>query len=721
MRLLFISLIFLVSLPLFAQTAEDCDLKCKSQLLRVTIAPDALKNSDLSPAIPLVEKVLASDKFKNLIRGPFDIPKMSLPHYKDKCLEEKNEGNLDYANIDCDSKTICEQSDLKPEVRRKLCFQLGCTVIAGSSQDQCDDEAQIPFKSVEFPDPLKINDFSFELSKKTEIKDGVLQGCLKVKRLSVEIGAQLNFDPSGTHINDNSIRVQNIKSGFDETASPREVCYKGTVNLGSPNPLQNLTIELQGSDPFISNEMLIASSKDLKISGLSGYSEAEVQSLQGEAYRLFHPVREPIEEGVKVALADVIQETVSETLQKYTLDSKSPSGTTSFVDGRSFMTEIGFHNAEANRLFKELECSQLYHDQTYRLEFDEFKDHPSLAHCRGDESIRISTNEAERRKKLDNLVAFVQENSITSEGLRRKLVNFREIFVNEYAYHTFPQFKPDNFDSNHRKKMEALYDEKVKPIADKIEATIAEKNLPGLIAGVMKEPNLSDGMIFGASIPELCNDVGSSSMANRKMKNCPVQVYIDVKQLNSLLKKLFESGQICESGGGPIWLPRSGGRRSINPNPCQFSSNMGGMSCKLDEAPQLKPKNGKYEVTIKMRGCNRINPLGFFLNKDFDTTVGFTPKACDNGDLCLGDAETKVSFPDGALHLGFKDTVESKIESSIKDAVSGMLKFPLGSAVKGPLANIPLKAQGQVDVAGDAFGICLEPAAGKMSSSGSSQ
>ena len=249
--------------------------------------------------------------------------------------------------------------------------------------------------------------------------------------------------------------------------------------------------------------MIIAASKDLRISGLSGYSADTVKDLQGEAYRLFHPVREPVEEGIRVALAEVLQESLSETLVEYSQTDKKKEKS-SFVDGRSFMSELSFHNSEAQRLFKELECSQLFFDNTYRLEFDEFQDHPSMAHCRGDESIRISSQEPERRKKLDALADFVEKHSITSESLKRKLVNFKDSFVNEYAYHTFPQFKPANFDSDHRKKMEAPLRRKNEPIIAKIEGNQAERDLPLLIGKVLNDPNprsaLSSGRVSRSSV-----------------------------------------------------------------------------------------------------------------------------------------------------------------------------------------------------------------------------
>ena len=80
--------------------------------------------------------------------------------------------------------------------------------------------------------------FFFEISKKVEIKDGVLQGCLKINRLAVEVGTRMNFEPSGTSLTDRSIIIQNVKPRFDESSPPREVCYSGNVNLGSPNPLK---------------------------------------------------------------------------------------------------------------------------------------------------------------------------------------------------------------------------------------------------------------------------------------------------------------------------------------------------------------------------------------------------------------------------------------------------------------------------------------------------
>lgn len=713
MRLLPFIILLGLSSSSFAQSAEDCDLKCSSQLLRVTIAPDAVKNIDLSPAAPLIDKVLGSDHFKELIAGPFDIPSLGFPHDKEKCLEEKTKGiNPHFATINCESSKICSRKDLDPSVRRKICFQLACSVVAGNNRDECSDEAEVSFTSIDFPDPLKINDFSFEISKKVEIKDGVLQGCLKVKRLAVEVGTRMNFDPSGTSITDQSILIQNVKPQFDESSTPREVCYRGNVDLGSPTPLQGLSIELQGTEPFISNEMIVAASKDLKISGLSGYSPETVADLQGQAYRLFHPVREPVEEGIREALAEVLEETLSETLVEYS-ETKTSSEKSSYIDGRSFMSELSFHNSEASRLFKELECSQLFFDNTFRLEFDEFSDHPSMAHCRGDESIRISTKEAERRNKLDALAQFVENNSITSESLRRKLVNFKDMFENEYPYHTYPQFKPANFDSNHRQKMEKLYAERIQPIIAKIEENQVQRDLPLLIGKVLNDPNPQSGLEFGASLPELCNKLGSSPLANRRMKNCPIQVYADLNQFNGLLETFWQNGQICQEGSGST---------------CKYL--MGDTTCILGAAPSLKSVKSRFEITIPMQNCSRSALLGGF-NGKMDFKLSFIPKACHNGDFCLEDPIPDVVLTEstvgGALRkkenggLGFRDMVLDAMKGAILGAATSFTRIPFASAVSGPLAQIPLKAQGQIDVGNGFFGVCLEPDNQKAGAGGSAQ
>lgn len=712
MHYLLIGLIFLMSLSVFSQTAEDCDLRCKSQLLRVTIAPDAIKNIDLSPAAPLIDKVLDSDSFKELVRGPFDIPTFGFPHDKEKCLEEKNDANPDFASINCESSKLCMKEDLNPNVRKMICFHLACPVIAGNNRDQCSDEAEIPFTSIDFPNPLKINDFKFEISKKVEIKNGVLEGCLKVKRLAVEVGARMNFDPSGTNLSDRSVLIQNIKPQFNESEPPREVCYKGNVDLGSTTPLQGLTIEVMGDEPFISNQMLVDASKDLNISGLSGYSPETVADLQGEAYRLFHPVREPVEEGIREALSEVLEETLSETMTEYSA-SRKPTEKSSYIDGRSFMSELSFHNSEASRRFKELECSQLYFDNTYRLSIDEYRDHPSTAHCRGDESIRVSTREEDRRRMLDSLANFVEQNSITSESLRRKLVNFKDLLENEYAYHGFPQFKPDNFDSNHRKKMERLYEQRVLPIIAKIEANQAERDLPLLIGKVLNDPNPQTGLEFGASLPELCNELGSSPLANRRMKNCPIQVYADLNQFNGLLKKFWENGQICQEGSG---------------RECKYV--MGDVTCILGDAPSLKSVSSRFEITIPMHNCSRSALLGGFRGK-MDFKLSFIPKACHNGDFCLDDPIPDVKLYEstvgGALRtpenggLGFREMVLDRMRGAILGAATSFTRIPFASAVSGPMAQIPLRAQGQVDVGNGFFGVCLEPDNNKASAGGSAQ
>ena len=185
------------------------------------------------------------------------------------------------------------------------------------------------------------------------------------------------------------------------------------------------------------------------------------------------------------------------------------------------------------------------------------------------------------------------------------------------------------------------------------------------------------------------------------MENCPIQVYADLNQFNALLKKFWENGQLCQEGQGST---------------CKYV--MGDTTCVLGGAPSLKSVKSRFEITIPMQDCSRSAFLGGF-NGKMDFKLSFIPKACHNGDFCLDDPKPDVVLTEstvgGALRkpedggLGFREMVLERMRGAILGAATSFTRIPFASAVSGPLSQIPLKAQGQVDAGNGFFGVCLEP------------
>jgi hypothetical protein len=97
---------------------------------------------------------------------------------------------------------------------------------------------------------------------------------------------------------------------------------------------------------------------------------------------------------------------------------------------------------------------------------------------------------------------------------------------------------------------------------------------------------------------------------------------------------------------------------------------------------------------------------------DFNLDFSFTPKACNGGDFCMDNPDVNWSVVPGSERFALRPEsmlnglVQSNIQSAINGAIGDTIRIPMATSV-GPLASVPLEAEGRVDTGPGFFGACL--------------
>jgi hypothetical protein len=269
-----------------------------------------------------------------------------------------------------------------------------------------------------------------------------------------------------------------------------------------------------------------------------------------------------------------------------------------------------------------------------------------------------------------------------------------------------------------------LYTRVVAPLITEIEAT---QSTSTLMKGIELVGKLSEDaqVNFGFCVPDICDQKKPSTHEGRVIPNCPVQAYIDINELNHLLKAMYDSGRLCHKGKGDF-TPEKNARGEIVRNRgmaqgegCFFAieEDPDGLRCYLNGPPTLKfdEKTKRYNVSLRTKDCFRGGAfvgLGK-IGGDIDFKIGFTPTICNGTDFCLENGEADWSVVPGTAKYALRDSswlhgiVKKKIDSTLNEMVSSSLRFPLTSG-QGPLSQIPVIPDGRVDVGDGFFGACLK-------------
>ena len=704
-----VSLLF--SVQSFAQ--QDCEANCGSQLLRVEVASNALNKDNIGSLKPALQNLADSPTLQSLIARQYPLQPIGFPQTVETCLREKNEGDPDYKDIDCNQAGLCSDTKLKPEVRERICFKLPCPILEGTlNPGKCQDQKDIYPVGISFPEPLDIKKIQLAPTK-VEMKNGVANLCFNINQLELSMSTSLALDTAKTNLPDKSLDITNINPVLKQ---PKEICITANVDITNPNPVSNLKLIPQGNTPLITDDVIREAAKSLKIKGLSGYPEDALASIQSEVVPvLFQPVRDSIETALATSLGKVFEDQIKLIISPFT----SGESASKMIDSRSFMNELGLSNIAARDQMAKVECAALK---------GAGRPIPEKHACVGldgfmGEKITPDNFKSSVVMELGSLSYLIKGKNVTSENIKQRLLATKELMLQEKLPEFFTKDKtPEEIAETEEWYRKTVVD-KVKRDVDPLIDEIAKNQLEGELykfISVTNQINQGQSTQIGLSLPEICSEKPSPH-SGKKMKNCPIQVYADLVEFNKVIEKMFDTGRMCMGGKGQ-YVPEKdeAGKqaydkkgRPLSKGGCEIE--VAGMTCYIKQPPQIKfdTKTKKYKVDLKMKECfypGVLLGLGKF-GADFNIDFSFSPKACHNGDFCMDKPDAKWSVVPGTERFGMKESsffhniITSKIDGAIKTAMSNQLRLPLASGVNSP---VPLQAQGQVDSGPGYFGACLE-------------
>jgi hypothetical protein len=436
------------------------------------------------------------------------------------------------------------------------------------------------------------------------------------------------------------------------------------------------------------------------VSGLSGYTPEtlEIMKMTGLPPMARH-FRPTIENAVAGVLSKTFETTVAGYISGLT-ENKGPTRVDTPAD--SMVSELGVGNIAVKKYVDLVECSIMK---------KEGKQIPAGHAC-------LTTNYSGSNTVLYNqrsipsperAVARLKDtmarnSNVTSESIKSRLAALE--------------------DKMRRLNLSSLFQREISPIINQIAATQSNSTL---MSGIELVGQLSSNsqLSVGFCLPDICDQQRPSTHEGRSIPNCPIQTYVDINEVNNLLKAMYDSGRLCHRGRGDFVPERDSRGRIVRDHGlargqgCLFAveDDEDGLRCYLNGPPTLKydPATRRYNVDMKTRECFRGGAfigLGK-IGGDINFNIGFTPSICNGGDFCLENGDAKWSVVPGTAQYALRDSswlnsiVRNRIDSNLKEIVSKSIRFPL-SSTQGPLANIPVAPDGRVDMGEGYFGACLK-------------
>lgn len=688
-------------LLLFAitNTNAQIDCNCQSQLMRLEVEGGALTNAlNSSPKlqdalVPSLNALFSSDAFKTKVLTDYPMEPMGFPANVITCNKEKEQGDPKFKDINCDDPLICASPDIPVEVKSEICVALPCSLIMGSQgMEKCNSKSLARPSMVHFPEPVSVKKLDMKpLSVTTE--NGVLKACFDISALEIKVGVDVEFGKE-PNLEYEKMGMDNINVKLD---GKREVCMSAKLDLAAKEPLSDISIERKNGN-FVSDKMISEALAGANIRGMSGYTPATLNILKLTAVpplaRYFRPT---MEDAIQKSLAKTFQLQVSTMIAG--LASKEPTQISTPTN--SFLSEMGVGNMVVKKYVDLMDCSLLKQEKKLIP-----ADHNCFTSIYPFKKKTLGVKDIPRPQDAANMISekMAGLDQVTSEEIRTRIEAFEE-------------------------RMNALnlgtvYNSKLKPVAK----SIADKQLQSsLFNNVQVITNLGNGTSagVGVSIPELCDIDNPSPHSGKSIPNCPIQTYIDLNELNSLLTAMFKSGRLCHTGKGDFVPEMNNGQQVRNKDGsprgtgCLFSieEDEDGLRCYLNGAPQLKynAKTGGYNVDLKTKECFRgAVALGQGkIGGDINFDIGFTPSICGGGDFCLENGNASWNVVPGTARYALRDSswfsgiVKGKIDSKLKEVISQTIRVPLSSG-KGPMSMIPLEAEGRIDKGPGYFGACLK-------------
>ncbi len=690
----------LLLLFVITNTNAQIDCNCRSQLMRMEVEGEALKTaSSSSPKlhdalVPSLTALFNSDGFKAKVLTDYSMESVGFPPNIIICKKEKAQGDPKFKAINCEDPRICASPDTSMEVKTEICTTLPCSLIMGSQgMEKCGPKSLARPSMIHFPKPVGIKKLDMK-PLSVSAADGVLKACFDILALEISVGVDVEFSKE-ENLEYERMGMDNINIKLD---GKREVCMNAKLNLTSAEPLSEILIERKNGN-FVSDGMINEALAGSNIRGLSGYSPATQSILKLTAIpplaRYFRPT---MEDAVQASLAKTFQLQVSTMITE--LDKKEPTQIS--VPTNSFLSEMGVGNMAVKKYVDLMDCSILKQEKkTIPVE------HKCLNQLYPFKKKTLLLKDIPRPADAAKMIEdqMVRYDQVTSEDIRKRVASFEERMT--------------------ALNLGSIFESKLQPINKKI----ADKQLEsGLFNNVLLMTNLGNGSTAGfrISIPELCDIDNPSPHERKSIPNCPIQTYVDLNEINSLMTEMYKSGRLCHSGKGDF-IPETNNKNEIirngdgspRGNGCSFSieESQGGMRCFLNGAPQLKfdQTSGGYKVDFKTKECFR-GAVALGQGKiagDINFEIGFTPNICDDSAFCLENGNAHWNVVPGTARYALKESsffsgiVKSTIDKKLTELISETIKIPLSSG-SGPMAMIPLEAEGRIDKGPGYFGVCLK-------------
>lgn len=700
-----ISGLLLTSTLSWAQPNCVEESQCRSQLLRVEISNSILANSGES-LLPSLTAFSESETLASIIQRSYPLQPLAFPHNPESCAREKRTNPL-FADINCSEPGLCGKSDLNAEVRERICFKLPCPIFEGTlNVGKCDSALNIFPNSISFPEPVKINKIALTPTS-VDFTDGKAKLCFRINELDLSLGVRLGLDTRGTRLPDNGIGIGNVHPVLD---GPRNVCMRANVNVTSGTPVSNLEVIPEEGKPFISDEMIRTASRGLNITGLSGYPANQLDRIKGEIVPVIvQPLRDTVEDAVKTSLATVFEQEINK------LVGQTRGSSSHLVSSQNLSTELGIGNLAIRNKLAITECAAIKGAlQTIPPK------HPCLDIPRWDGSPTTPENfSSPLINELMDLKRIADTAQITSESVKQRLIALKDLIRRQHDEFARPD-DPPHFVEGRKEALENNIKEFIDPIVDRI----SRNQLDGQVFNFIEIQNQLQGGAsrnVGVSVPDICSDTRPSPHARREMRNCPVQAYVDLNEMNQVLDRLWKAGRLCQQGRGPFVPTLEHGQQKYDtegkPEGSGCYMEVSGMGCYLNNAPQINydARTRKYKTSINLKACYR-GPVMFGQGRvggDFNIDFSFTPKACNGGDFCMDNPKVDWKVVPGSERFALRPSsmlnsiVNETIQSSINNALSDTIRLPLASGV-GPLATVPLEAEGRIDQGPGFFGACLK-------------
>ncbi len=691
----------LLLIPFFSFAQTPAGSQCQSQLMRLQVESNAL-NGVISNSQALQERVLPtlrtyldSDAFKSGFLRDYPLVPVGFPYDHALCEREKTElGNAHFHEINCQDPELCSNPQVNSIVKTRLCFALPCSFVMGSRMGQCTRNAIARPAHMNFVEPVKLSALTL-VPQNVSIDGNNLRSCFKMTALRTQMSIAIDFENQG--IPYEQIGLNHLELNLD---GERQICLNANFDLSHVPILSNVRLENVGGGPFVSDAMIDQALRGSTVTGLSGYSPETLQILKTTG---LPPMARHFRSSIETAIAGVLSTTFETTVSGYLgglNGQRTPTKMANTPD--SIISELGVGNLSVKKYVDLMDCSLLKRE---RLPIP--PDHACMTadYAFLEHTLTLSRVPTPERAAQLLRESMARNDNVTSEALKERILNLA------------PRFE--------RLNLRPLFESQVRPLSEQIALNQSQSTLTSGVEFIGQLSNQSQ-LNVSFCLPDLCDHEKASPHANRSIPNCPIQAYVDINELNNLLRAMYTSGRLCHRGRGDF-VPQRDSRGEIvrdhgglaQGQGCLLSveENPDGLRCYLKGAPQLKydPATRRYNVSLRTQECFRG---GVFIGAgkiggDIDFNIGFTPTICNGGDFCLENGSADWHVVPGTARYALRESswlngmVRGRIDSNLREIISTSLRFPLTSG-RGPLANIPVVPEGRTDMGEGYFGACLK-------------